>query len=156
MANSYSFLMHPLTARIESIERRLVGRRRVESICRIAAGVILVAILLGLLDYLFRLTDPGLRLMSSAAFVAAVGLAVHRWWYRSQRGEPTTLSVARRIEHQFPQLGDSLASSIEFLQQSEDDPTAGSPLLRRMVIAETESTVERLPLEQVIDRRPLS
>ena len=48
-----------------------------------------------------------------------------------------------------------LASSMEFLEQSEDDRTAGSAQLRRLVVAEAQSAVERLPLDDVIDRGPL-
>jgi hypothetical protein len=63
--------------------------------------------------------------------------------------------VARRIESLFPQLNDSLASAMEFLGQEEADVTAGSAQLRRLVVSEAESAVEGLPLDEVIDRRPL-
>jgi uncharacterized protein YdcH (DUF465 family) len=110
---------------------------------------------LGLIDYVIRYTDRGLRIMATAALAAAAAWASYRWWYVPSRARLAPLSVARRIEAQFPFLGDSLASAIEFLGQSEDDPTAGSAQLRRQVIATAETAVDHLPLDEVIDRRPL-
>src|SRR5262249_44554793 len=55
----------------------------------------------------------------------------------------------------FPELHDSLASAIEFLQQSEHDETAGSAQLRRIVIAEAQNKIESLPLGEIVDRKPL-
>jgi hypothetical protein len=107
--------MHPLAARIAAIERRLIQRRRVEFACRFAAALICVVFVLCLLDYLFRPSDIGLRVMSTAVLFAASIWALDRWWFRSKEQTPSTLSVAQTIERQFPQLGDSLASAVEFL-----------------------------------------
>src|SRR5690606_34796360 len=59
------------------------------------------------------------------------------------------LAAAARMQQAFPQLGDRLASAIEFLKQTEEDRTAGSPAMRRAVVAETTATVEGLPLGEV-------
>lgn len=147
--------MHALAQRIATLQRRLALRERAMTGCRIAATVLAAALLLGLLDYWVRIRDPGLRIMATAAFVAAAIWAVYRWWYLPSRRPFVPLEVARRVEARFPQLRDSLASAIEFLQQSEEDRTAGSAQLRRLVVAEAETAVEGLPLDDVIDRRPL-
>jgi hypothetical protein len=93
--------------------------------------------------------------MATGAFVAAVAWAAYRWWHLPQRQRLAPLAVARRVEARFPQLHDSLASAVEFLQQSELDETAGSAQLRRLVIAEAHNNIEGLPLADVVERRPL-
>ncbi len=64
------------------------------------------------------------------------------------------MQIAQRIERRFPQLTDRLASTVEFLKQSEVDPQAGSAALRRAVILETTSAVEDVDLSQVFEPRP--
>jgi hypothetical protein len=147
--------MHPLATRIDSLQHRLLLRRRLVAVCRIAAAVLAAALLLGAVDYAFRYADRGLRIMATAALVATAVWAAYRWWYVPSRRQLIPLTVAQRIETRFPQLGDSLASAIDFLRQSEDDPRAGSAQLRRHVITAAETAVAGLELDDVIDRRPL-
>ena len=147
--------MHPLAEKIDSLQRHLVLRERAFAAAAVGATIIGVALLLGSIDYFVRLDDPGLRIMATTALTAAGLWAVYHWWYSRARNRFATLSVARRVETRFPQLQDSLASALEFLQQSEDDRTAGSAQLRRHVVTEAQTAVEGLPLDAVIDRRPL-
>jgi hypothetical protein len=147
--------MHPLAQIIDSLQRRLVWRRRAVAACWVAATAIGAALVLGLADYLTRSNDRGLRIMATAAFAAAIAWAAYRWWYLPQRKKLRPLVVARRLESQFPQLGDSLASAVEFLGQAEDEETAGSAQLRRLVIADAHNKIEALPIEEAIDPQPL-
>jgi hypothetical protein len=147
--------MHPLTQKISSIRWRLNWRRRAAAACAIVAAAIATAFVLAATDYVVRFVDPGLRIMATLVFVAAVVFAVYRWWYLPSRRQLDSLTVARRIEQRFPQLRDSLASAVEFLEQSEEDRSAGSAQLRRLVVSEAQVAVEALPLDDVIDRRPL-
>ncbi len=147
--------MHPLTQKIASLQRRLAYRQYATAACWTAAAILATAIALGITDYVVRLRDPGLRIMATTALAAVAVWAVYRWWYRPGRQWLLPLNVARRVELHFPQLNDSLASALEFLQQSEEDRTAGSAQLRRLVVAEAETAVEGLPLDEVVDRRPL-
>jgi hypothetical protein len=149
--------MHPLAAKIVDLQRRLVWRERAASACAILAAVVATAVALGLVDCFFRVSDRGVRLILTATLVAAVAYAIHHWWYvpRQQR-RIGPLAVARRVEAQFPQLGDRVASALEFLRQSEDDATAGSAALRRAVVIAADHELSQLPLDAVIDRRPLS
>lgn len=147
--------MHPLTQKIGSLQRRLTWRRRAVAACRIVAATIVAALLLGLADYLTRFNDRGLRVMATTAFLAFAFWAVYRWWYLPQRQKLRPLTVARRLEAHFPQLRDSLSSAVEFLGQSEHDEAAGSAQLRRLVIADAQEKVDVLPLDEVIERRPL-
>jgi hypothetical protein len=147
--------MHPLSASIDALHRRLVRQDRVVAVCRTLATVVAVAVALGLLDYVVRFTDRGLRVMITAMLGAASTWALYRWWWLPRRKRPGPLGVARQVESHFPQLRDRLASALEFLGQSEEDPTAGSAALRRAVVSEADLAVSELPIDTVIDRRPL-
>jgi hypothetical protein len=147
--------MHPLSQKIAELQHVLAWQRRAIAACRIGAAAIGIALLLGLVDYLVRFEDQGLRVMASTTFLAAVAWAAYRWWYLPQRERLSPLVVARRVESHFPALRDSLASAIEFLAQSEQDETAGSAQLRRIVIAEALNRAVSLPLGEIVDRRPL-
>jgi hypothetical protein len=147
--------VHPLSQAIASLQRRLIWLRRGVAACWIVAIAVAAALALGLADYLLRYNDAGLRIMATTALCVAIAWAAYRWWYlpRQQRLHP--IVVARRVESHFPQLYDSLASAIEFLGQSEDDATAGSAQLRRLVIADAQNKIETLPLSEIVDRAPL-
>jgi hypothetical protein len=147
--------MHPLAQQLSALRRRLVLRQRATAACWTAATILAAAAALGFVDYVVRISDPGLRVMSTLALTAAATWAVYRWWYRPMWHQLRPLAVARQVEAHFPQLHDSLASAVEFLVQSEEDLTAGSAQLRRLVVAEAQSAIERLPLDEVVDRRPL-
>ena len=147
--------MHPLTQRIATFHRHLLWRWHVTAACWVLATAIAAALVLGLADYLLHFNDPGLRIMATTALALAVTWAAYRSWYLPSQRRLQPLDVARRVEGHFPQLQDSLASAMEFLNQSEDDELAGSAQLRRLVVAEAQNTVETLPLDEVIERRPL-
>src|SRR5262245_37643815 len=147
--------MHPLAEKIASLQHRLIVRRRLVSACWIGATVLAAALALGFADYLIRYSDRGLRIMATTALVSAAAWACYRWWFVPNRRRLVPLAVAQRIEARFPQLGDALASAVEFLGQDEDARGAGSAQLRRHVITEAQTAVEGLQLDTVIDRRPL-
>ncbi|HEX2474188.1 MAG TPA: hypothetical protein VHK01_05555, partial [Lacipirellulaceae bacterium] len=147
--------MHPLAQQIVSLQHRLLWRRRAAAACAIAAAAIAAALVLGMADYVLRFADPGLRIMMTLVFAGAIAWAVYRWWYVPSRPSLAPLAVARRVEQRFPQLRDSLASAVEFLAQSEDDRTSGSAQLRRLVVNEAQNAVADLPVDEVVDRRPL-
>ncbi len=147
--------MHPLTQKIAALQRSLVWRRRLTAACWVLAAAIGAALALGLADYWLRFKDTGLRIMATSAFACFVAWVAYRAWYLPGQRRLLALDVARRVEDRFPQLQDSLASAVEFLEQSEEDQLAGSAQLRRLVVAEAQNTVESLPLDEVVERRPL-
>ncbi len=148
-------MAHPLAEKLAELEHRLVVRRWAVAACAAVATVLGAALVLGAIDFAVRYNDRGLRVMASAALVAVAGWAAYRWWYVPSRRRLGPLEVARRVETRFPELGDSLASALEFLGESEDDATAGSAVLRRAVINQAGASVEGLSLDEVIDNRPL-
>ncbi len=136
--------------RIGAQARRLVA---IDGVSRAVAAAVVGVLAWCLLDYGVRLQDRGLRLIGSLAVVALAAWALWRFAVPALRFRLDDIGVARRIERQFPELTDRLSSSVDFLLRSEDDPTAGSPQMRRAVISETAADLEQLDWKSVLDRR---
>lgn len=118
------------------------------------ATVCLVALCLGVSDYLIRFQDRGVRLICFALVWLVAAWAVVRYLVSAWRYRCSDLQAARCIERWFPGLGDLLSNAVAFSAQSASDPKAGSLELRAAVIARAEAAVEPLDLTASLDRRP--
>ena len=121
---------HTIQHRLDDIRRELAWQSWSTACLSALALVLATGMLLGLLDFLFRYLDPGLRVLSSLLLLGAVVWAWRRFVVPLLHRKSDTLFVAQQAEQQFPELHDRLSSSVEFLQQSEHDPKAGSAALR--------------------------
>ncbi len=145
---------HPLQQRLEAVRRRARRLVIVWGVCWVVAAVVAAVALLGLADYLLRFEDPGLRLICSATALVVAGLAAYRFLYLPLLRCLSDVDLALRVQRRFPRLGDRLVSAVEFLQQSEDDPLAGSAALRTTAIAEAAAATDQLDFADTIDPRP--
>ena len=118
-------MLHPLQQRIAAFRNRIRRLVILYALSWVGGGVVATVVVLGLADYVFRFQDPGLRLMASLSWLGVLGWTGYRFMYRGLTACLSDVDLARRLQRQFPQLGDSLASAVEFLGQSEEDPTAG-------------------------------
>lgn len=147
-------MSHPLQIKIDHVRhaaRRLVAIHGLSLVVAVGLGC---ALLLGLTDFLIRYQDLGVRTIATLVFVVTLVWASYRFLYLALAGRWRDVDVAQRIESRFPQLKDQLSSTIGFLATDADDALAGSAELRRAVVVETTSQVERLNLDDVIQRRP--
>ena len=146
---------HPLIQEIRAVARRAKRLLVVYGAAAVSVTLLICAFTAAVVDYVFRIHDPGVRLMLSIAVLLAAAAGVQRFLLPALRRQWTDVEIARRLEQRFPHLRDRLSSTIDFLNQGEHEPTAGSAALRRAVIAETVDQVQSLPLCDVIDaRRP--
>ena len=146
-------MSHPLQQRVVQVRERWNRRAAVELVCWLLVAALLGLLVAGLVDFMVRPVDRGLRVLLSLALIGGVGAMAYkliRWW-RSQQW--SDLSAAQHLQQAFPQLGDRLASALEFLGQEEDDPTAGSAPMRRAVVADATALLETVPSEQVATSR---
>ncbi len=143
-----------------AVRRRVRRLLVLDAVGRLLAVLSGTALVLCLADYLFRYEERGLRFMSSAVLVAAIGWSFYRFLWPALRVELGDVELALRLESRLPILRDRLASAVRFLRQSEDDALAGSTALRRSVIVEATAELDRVSLESVIQpgiaRRALS
>ncbi|MEX0585424.1 MAG: hypothetical protein WD176_02180, partial [Pirellulales bacterium] len=145
---------HPLALKVAGVARRARRLRWLFGMGRVAAVVLAGGVLLALADFQFRYQDPGLRILSTGALGLVVAWGLWRYLSPLVRRGPSRLTVARRIEQRFPQLSDSLSSSIDFLERPENDPTSGSPALQAAVIRDTTERIAEVDLHEVIDPWP--
>jgi len=148
-------MKHPLDQAIERV-RRAARRIALSYGISLSLAVLLAgALSVGLLDYLIRVDATIVRVLLSLAAVSIAGWGVWRFLLPPWRGRTSDVAVAQRLQDRFPELGDKLASAVEFLQQPEESPTAGSALLRRAVIVDATVAAKTLDLSEVLDARPL-
>jgi hypothetical protein len=146
-------MLHPVQRRVQEVNRRV---RRATSVYALAASLLLVvsaALLIGLLDYLVRFEDFGIRLIGSGLVLAAVVWSVRRWLWPGWGYRPSDLQIAQWIEQRFPQLQNRLSSGLAFVAQSEHDAVAGSADLRRAVVAQATGDLELLDMDGCVDFR---
>ena len=148
-------MSHPLEQKLARLRRRLRRWLVAYGLGRLIAAVVGAVLVLGLVDYVFRPEDRGIRVIATGVLLAVFGWACYRWLYRPWTLRLDRVELARRVGRWFPELGDDLPSAVEFLAQAEDDPRAGSAALRRTVIAETTAEAERIDFATVLDRRPV-
>ncbi len=138
-------MSHPLKRRIALLRSRVRRLLTLYGLSWIVGAVVAAVIVLGLADYLLRFQDRGIRVICSLAVLGALGWTAYRYLLVVLTTPLSDVELARRLQQRFPKLGDGLASAVEFIGQSEDDPTAGSVALRRAVISQT--TAETDPLD---------
>lgn len=147
-------MSHPIEQRIRVLRARVRRLVVVYGLSWIVAAVTGAVVVLGLTDYLIRFQDPGLRVICSLLVFGVLGWTGYRCLYLPLFVRLGEVDLALRLQRRFPDLEDRLVSSVEFLKQAEDDPVAGSPALRRAVIAQTTAETERLDFSDVLDLRP--
>ncbi len=146
---------HPLENKLADLRRRVRLLVVIRGLSAILSSALGAAILLGLTDYVLRFQDRGLRMMVSLAFLAALGWGCYRFFYSPAVVRFRDVDLAVKLQRRFPGLEDRLLSAVEFIAQDEDDPTAGSPGLRRTVIAQATAQTADLDFNQAVSPRPL-
>src|SRR5947209_14018254 len=119
--------MNPLLSRLADLRRRL---RRVTTFrggcwaLAVLVGSLALACLIDQSVYVRSNRDlPGLiRALFLTGILAATGYVTYRFLVRPMRTRTDDLSLALRVEEEYPVLNDALASTVQFLQQKEGTP----------------------------------
>jgi hypothetical protein len=114
-------------------------------------GSLLVA---GLLDWNLHLAST-VRALLLVSILGGVAVVAWRWLIAPLRQRTDDLSLALQVEAQYPVLNDALASTVQFLQQPEDSPTAGAPVLRREAVQRALRLAQGCDFNKVVDTRGL-
>jgi hypothetical protein len=147
-------MAHPLDKRIAALRNRLRRLLAVYGVGWLVAAGLAAALAMGLLDYLLHFQDRGIRVIASLSVWGVVLWVGYRFLFVPQTARLSNADLARRVQRRFPQLGDGLASAVEFLDQPEDDPRAGSAALRGAVIRDVTAASEPLDFLETLGRRP--
>jgi hypothetical protein len=138
--------------RLASLRRWLrfvVAARGLSWLLALALGA---AVLVGWLDW--RIHLPSLvRAIVLTGTLGAMAYVALRFLLRPLKTSADDLSLALRIEDLNPSLKDSLASTVEFLEQSADAPQLDSARLRQETVQRTLRQVEDLDFYGVVSTR---
>lgn len=150
-----AFLMpEQLFERLSELRRRVRYVLWVHGLCLLTVVFFLTATLAGALDWLWRLDDAGVRLILGLTILGATGWVAWRFLWRPLSIRFSNVDLASRIEKQNPAFSDSLASTVQFLENGQDSQT-GSPELQREVIRRTLDRLDDVNVTGVLDTRPV-
>jgi hypothetical protein len=146
--------VHVLRQQIARVRRQARRLLLLHAAAWIIGVAVAVALGLVLVDFFARFDGRGFRVALTVAAVCAICWTIYRFLVPALRQPMDDVHLARRVERRYPELTDRLSSSLNFLDQAEDDPQAGSSELRRAVIAEAAAEVEHLNWTAVLNRGP--
>ncbi|MCH7988786.1 MAG: hypothetical protein IID46_06485, partial [Planctomycetes bacterium] len=144
----------PLQTRFNEIRHRVRRLLWLNGLSRIVAVVFGSALFIGFLDWLVHIDEPVVRFLFSCGIVVSAFWIAYRYLILPVMRPLTDGEIAMRIERRFPEFKDSLASTVQFLEQ-KTDPRLGSPQLQQKVIDETILQIERCEIEDVVETRPV-
>lgn len=131
--------MNPLQSRLAALRSRLRIVITVRGTC-LAASVLLGCLLVaGLVDCgIYRLFGLEawslLRATLLGVTLCGTGVVVYQALYRPLCRRTDDLSLALRVEEQYPILNDALASTVQFLEQQGEGRVAVSPSLQKEAV----------------------
>jgi hypothetical protein len=127
------FPMNPLHGRLAALRRRL----RLVALVRGLSLVLILflggILLAGLLDWTVD-AAPFVRAFLLVGILGGTLFCSYQLLWRPMKSRMDDLSLAIRVEDEYPVLNDALASTVQLLQQPEDSPTAGSPAMRKETV----------------------
>lgn len=139
-----------LLPRLERIGRAARRRLITYGVCAVLAGGVASFLTVVSLDWLLGL-PPVLRLFVAVLFVTGFLLATWYWIVLPLRTRFSAAHVANRLERHFGGFNDELSSSVFFLQHED---AASAHMIGRL-LAGTQQSLERTPLETALSPRPL-
>lgn len=144
--------MNPLLRRLASVRRRVRFLEGWRGLCAVLALVVGVATAAGLLDWYVNL--PSLpRALVLTGLLGGAGFLAYRTLYLPLARPCDDLTLALRIEEQYPELNDALASTVQFVQQPADSPTAGSPGMREKAVRQALEKAASLDFMRIVNTR---
>jgi len=142
------------------LRQRLAGLRRRLRVVAIVRGagllltvVLAAAVVAGLLDWHWHL--PALvRAVVLVATLAGGIFIAYRYLYRPLSAPSDDLSLALRVEEEYPGLNDALASTVQFLERGSP-PDSSSTVLEREAVKRTLGQMLGCDFGKVVNKRGL-
>jgi hypothetical protein len=141
-----------LLDRLNRVRLRFRALTFVRGVSQILCFVLVFVALAAFLDWRYNL-PPLLRALGLVSVLSVSGILYYRLLVRPYRSVGKLLTVALRIEDKFPDLKDSLASAVQFLEIPEDESEQSSPHLRRETIEVAEDLCADLNFNEAVRRR---
>ncbi len=143
--------MNPLLKRLASLRRKVRWYDGWIGIAALAALVLGVGVAEGLLD--FWLHIPSLfRAALLVGLLVSAGFFVYRLLIRPFAAPYDDLSLALRVEEAYPELNDSLASTVQFLTHTPEDQArlGGSEAMRERTVRDAVQNADQCDFGRVL------
>jgi hypothetical protein len=146
--------MNPLLSRLATLRRRVRLLEGWQGICALLTVIVGAVLLAGLLDWWVQLPSL-IRGGLLVAIVTASGVLAYRYLFVPLRSPCDDLTLALRIEEEFPELNDALASTVQFLTEPADSPGAASSsqAMRKKAVQQTALKAEQYDFSRIISYR---
>jgi len=143
-----------LFARLQALRQRVRQLLWMHGACWLVGSFLATAFVCGLLDWLFRIEDTGIRCVMTLLVVVLTGFAGWRFLVVPLLTRLSDLDLALRIERRFPELRDSLASAVQFLQSGPNE-LVGSIEMQQATISHALDRLRRVSPESMIELKPV-
>jgi hypothetical protein len=117
---------NPLLSRLASLRRRVRLLEGWQGLCALVIVAVGAALVAGLLDWWVIWLPSLVRAVLLVGIVTGTALVAYRYLYLPFRAPCDDLTLALRIEEEFPDLNDALGSTVQFLTLPADTPGAAS------------------------------
>ncbi len=143
-----------LFARLQTLRQRVRQLLWLHGACWLVGTFLAAVLICGMLDWLLRLEDTGLRCLLTLLVVGLTGFVGWRFLVVPLLTRLSDLDLALRIERRYPDLRDSLASAVQFLQSGQDK-RVGSLEMQHATIAAALERLRRVSPESMIEMQPV-
>jgi hypothetical protein len=125
------------------------------AICSLIAAVLLILLVSGAVDYLFRYQDVGMRYLVFVVAMTGLFFSARRLVTAIRSARFSDLEIASWIEQRAPGMGDRLTSSLQFIdrisKEGDTVPTGESLAMRRAVIGNAEKELANIDVQKMLD-----
>src|SRR5687767_4037622 len=130
--------MNPLLKRLASLRRKVRVLDGWQGVCAVVALLLGVTVSIGVLDFFVHL-PTFIRAAVLVGLLVGSGTIIYRYLVRPFGKPCDDLNLALRVEEVYPELNDSLASTVQFLKQSPAElaKLGGSEAMRDRTVAQT-------------------
>lgn len=142
-----------LEARLAALADRVRRLRVARGVCWLVVALLGSAAALVLLDYTFSLSAAG-RCLLQVVWLGLSGFLTWYWVVRPWRAQVPLDELARRVEHQFPGLGERLVTVVGLRDQAGQ--ANGSPNLIATLARDTERRTQELDFTRAAPARPVA
>jgi hypothetical protein len=146
--------MNPLLRRLATLRLKVRFLDGWLGACALVTLILGVGVSVGVLDYWFHL--PSLvRAVALVGLLIGCGFVAYRYLIKPFSKPCDNLNLALRIEEAYPELNDSLASTVEFLQEPKAAQAriGASEALRERTVQEAMQKAGQCDFSRILDRR---
>jgi hypothetical protein len=145
---------NPILSRLSALRRRVRLLEGWQGVCAFLTVLIGAVVFAGLIDWAVQLPSFP-RGVLLAVIVAGAALVAFRYLLMPLRAPADNLTLALRIEEEFPELKDALASTVQFLTEPADTPGAASSsqAMRQKAIQQMMARADQYDFSRIVSYR---